>query len=285
MPAAADLAATTAAPVDPMLPRPFVVRDRHQDTADTATYVLEPVDGQPLAFSPGQFTMLGRLGVGEVPISISGDPASPLLVHTVRDVGGATHLLLQAEVGDVLEVRGPYGTGWQVADARGTDVLVVAGGIGLAPLRPAVLELLADRGSFGRVTVLYGARSPEDRLYPDEIDAWSREGIDVECIVDHGTPGWHGRVGLVTALLAGASVDHASALALVCGPEVMIRYVARSLVDLGTAPDRVRVSLERNMKCGVGLCGHCQLRELFVCTDGPVLPYSAVAPLLAIREV
>jgi NAD(P)H-flavin reductase len=277
--------AATAPGADPMLPRAFLVRERRQDTRDTATYVLEPRDGVPLAFSPGQFTMLGLMGVGEVPISISGDPASPLLVHTVRDIGGTTHVLLQARVGDVLEVRGPYGTGWAVEDGRDGDVLVVAGGIGLAPLRPALLAALAARASYRRVTLLYGARSPADRLYPDETDEWRGLGIDVECIVDHGTPDWPGRVGLVTTLLPGAVVDPASTLALVCGPEVMIRHVARSLVDLGVAPDRIRVSMERNMKCGVGLCGHCQLRELFVCTDGPVLPYSVAAPLLAMREV
>jgi NAD(P)H-flavin reductase len=275
----------SAAAPDAMEPRPFVVRERHQDTRDTATLALEPGDGVPLAFSPGQFTMLGVLGVGEVPISISGDPASPLLVHTVRDIGGVTHVLAQAQVGDVLEVRGPYGTGWGVPDARGADVLVVAGGIGLAPLRPALLEASAHREQYRSVALLYGARSPDDRLYPDELEEWRARGIDVECIVDHGTPDWPGRVGLVTTLLSGAPVVPASTLALVCGPEVMIRHVSRALVELGVAPDRVRVSLERNMKCGVGLCGHCQLRELFVCTDGPVLPYSVVAPLLALREV
>ena len=285
MPYVADLSIDHATAPDAMVSRGFVVRERHQDTRDTATYVLEPSDGVPLTFSPGQFTMLGLMGVGEVPISISGDPASPLLVHTLRDVGGVTHVLLRAQVGDVLEVRGPYGTGWDVGDARGADVLVVAGGIGLAPLRPALLALLAHRDRYRDVALLYGARSPDDRLYPDELEQWRERGIDVECIVDHGTPGWPGRVGLVTTLLPGAGVDPAAVLALVCGPEVMIRHVARALVDLGAAPDRVRVSMERNMKCGVGLCGHCQLRELFVCTDGPVLPYSVVAPLLAVREV
>ncbi len=286
MPHVADgaLLDPSARAADAMRPRAFVVLERRQDTADTATYVLEPLDGGPLVWAPGQFTMLGRMGAGEVPISISGDPGSPELVHTVRDVGGATHLLLQAQVGDVLEVRGPYGTGWAVEDGHGADVLLVAGGIGLAPLRPAVLAVLAERHRFRSVALLYGARSPADRLYPGEVEEWRERGIDVECIVDHGTADWPGRVGLVTTLLAGAPVEPASTLALVCGPEVMIRYVARSLVDLGVAPDRIRLSLERNMKCGVGLCGHCQLRELFICTDGPVLPYSAVAPLLAIRE-
>jgi NAD(P)H-flavin reductase len=268
-----------------MAPRPFVVRERRQDTTDTATYVLEPLDGIPLAFAPGQFTMLGRLGAGEVPISVSGDPAGQALVHTVRDVGGATHLLLQTQVGDQLEVRGPYGTGWQVEDAAGGDLLVVAGGIGLAPLRPAILSVLAHRDRYRDVALLYGARTPADRLYVVEMAQWQTQGIDVQCIVDHGTSSWDGRVGLVTALLPGAPVDPAATLALICGPEVMIRFVARSLVDLGVRPERIRVSLERNMKCGVGLCGHCQFRELFLCTDGPVLPYPAVAPLLDTREV
>jgi NAD(P)H-flavin reductase len=243
------------------------------------------LEGRPLVFAPGQFTMLGRIGLGEVPISISGDPASPELVHTVRDVGGATHLVLQAGVGDIVEVRGPYGTGWDVQDGRDGDVLVVAGGVGLAPLRPAILALLADRARYRNVALLYGARTPADQLYADELDQWRGLGIDVQCIVDHGTSDWAGRVGLVTTLLPGADIEPARTLALVCGPEVMIRFVSRSLVGVGVAPERIRVSLERNMKCGVGLCGHCQLRELFICTDGPVLPYSAVAHLLSIREV
>ena len=287
MPHAADTGSllTTVPPADPMASRPFVVRERRQDTRDTATYVLEPVDGRPLHFSPGQFTMLGLLGVGEVPISISGDRDSLQLVHTVRDIGGVTHLITQAQVGDHLDVRGPYGTGWQVEDAAGGDVLVVAGGIGLAPLRPVMLELVAHRDRYRRVVLLYGARSPADRLYPGETDQWASQGISVQSIVDHGNPDWPGRVGLVTTLLAGAGVEPSLTLVLVCGPEVMIRFVARALIDHGFAPDRIRVSLERNMKCGVGLCGHCQLREFFICTDGPVMPYSVVAPLLAMREV
>ena len=179
-----------AAPDDPMLPRPFRVVARRQDTVDTATLDLEPVNGPRLTFAPGQFTMLGRLGVGEVPISISGDPTAPPLRHTIRDVGGVTHLLVQAQVGDVLEVRGPYGTGWEVADGEGGDVLVVTGGIGLAPLRPALLQLVADRDRYRNVALLYGARSPADQLYPDELEQWGAQGIEVHTIVDHGTADW-----------------------------------------------------------------------------------------------
>jgi len=277
--------ALEAAPDDPMLPRPFRVVARHQDTADTATLDLEPVDGPGLIFTPGQFTMLGRLGVGEVPISISGDPAAPPLRHTIRDLGGVTHMLVQARVGDVLEVRGPYGTGWEVADGAGGDVLVVTGGIGLAPLRPALLQLVAQRDRYRNVTLLYGARSPADQLYPDELKQWAARGIEVHTIVDHGTADWRGRVGLVTSLIPRANVDPTQTLALLCGPEVMMRMVTNALLDVGVDPGRVRWSMERNMKCGVGLCGHCQLRDLFLCVDGPVLDYPVLAPLIATREL
>ena len=268
-----------------MQPRPFRVIAHRQDTPDTVTLALEPVDGRDLAFAPGQFTMIGILGVGEVPISVSGDPAMPPLLHTIRDVGGVTHALASAQEGDLVEVRGPYGTGWDVEDGRGGDVVVVTGGIGLAPLRPAVLRLLAERGRYDKVALLYGARSPADQLYPIELAQWRERGIDVETIVDRGAPDFRGRVGLVTTLVPRLDVDPDRTLALVCGPEVMMRYVTHALLDLGVAPERIRWSMERSMKCGIGLCGHCQLREHFVCVDGPVFDYPTLAPLLAVREV
>jgi len=270
-----------------MVPRLFRLVDRRQDTADTFTILLEPNDGVPLAFRPGQFTMLSAFGVGEVPISVSGNAhvAGPLQ-HTVRDVGAVTHALSCASVGDVLGVRGPYGTAWDVSDARpGGDVVFVAGGIGLAPLRPAVLEVLSHRDDYGRVVVLYGARSPDELLFTDELRQWEKHGVEVLVTVDYGPTTWTGRVGLVTTLVARAGFDPMSALALICGPEVMMRHTALALVARGVRSNRIRVSLERNMRCGVGLCGHCQYRELFVCVDGPVLPYAQVTGLLGLREV
>jgi len=269
-----------------MLPRLFRLVGRRQDTADTFTVLLEPNDGVPLAFIPGQFTMLSAFGVGEVPISVSGaaDVAGPLQ-HTVRDVGAVTHALARASVGDVLGVRGPYGTGWDVADGRGGDVVLVAGGIGLAPLRPAVLEVLSHREHYGRVVVLYGARSPDDLLFVDELKQWEGQGVEVLVTVDYGRASWPGRVGLVTALIPRAGFDPMSTLAFICGPEVMMRHTALALVGRGVRSNHIRVSLERNMRCGVGLCGHCQYRELFVCVDGPVLPYAQVTGLLGLREV
>jgi NAD(P)H-flavin reductase len=270
-----------------MVPRPFIVTDNRRDTRDTVTLELVAADGEPLVFAPGQFTMLSGFGAGEVPISISGDPAHPeVLQHTIRNVGGVTRTLAHAEPGTALGIRGPYGRGWEVADGRGGDVVFVAGGIGLAPLRPAILEVCADRSSYGQVRLLYGSRTPEDILFTSDLHAWARHhGIVVEEIVDAGTLGWHGHVGLVTQLAARGGFDPARTLALVCGPEVMMRYAAQALHDRGVAPPSIRLSMERNMKCGVGLCGHCQLRELFLCIDGPVLPYDRLEPLMNRAEL
>jgi NAD(P)H-flavin reductase len=274
-------------PVDPMIPRAFSVVRTHLDTRDTVTLSLEPLDGAPLEHRAGQFTMLHAFGVGEVPISICGDPTRPgPLLHTIRDVGAVTHALTGAALGTTVGVRGPFGTGWDVADGMGGDVVLVAGGIGLAPLRPAILEVVSRRADYGRVVLLYGARSPEDILFAEEMASWAKEhDIVVEVTVDYGPPSWTGRVGLVTALVTRAGFDPVHTVALVCGPEVMMRYAATALIARGVPDTSIRLSMERNMKCGVGLCGHCQLRELFLCVDGPVLSYDRLAPLMDVREL
>jgi NAD(P)H-flavin reductase len=284
-----------------MSTRPFRVVRKHRENGDTVTLALEPVDGVPLPFAPGQFTMVYAFGVGEVPISISGDPARPgQLRHTIRDVGGVTHALFSLGRGDLVGIRGPYGTTWQLPEAaprsgplralggplggHPMDVVFVAGGIGLAPLRPALLDVLAHRDRYRRVVLLYGARTPEDVLFARELEAWQSK-VDVNITVDYAAPAWRGRVGLVTALIPRAGFDPEASVALLCGPEVMMRHAASALVHRGVAAERIELSMERNMKCGVGLCGHCQLREMFICTDGPVFPYDRVEPLLALREV
>jgi NAD(P)H-flavin reductase len=267
-----------------MLPRPFRVDRVRRDTSDTVTVELLPLDGTPLEFTPGQFTMLMAFGVGEVPISISGNPHAPgRLVHTVRDVGGVTRSIVAVEPGDLLGVRGPYGVGWEVP-VHG-DLLVVAGGIGLAPLRPAVLAALGDRNRTERVNILVGARTPADLLFPEELTRWADAGAHVAVTVDRASRGWDGEVGLVTELLPRAPFDPATTTALVCGPEVMMRHVATALAALGVPPGRIRLSLERNMRCGVGLCGHCQLREHLICVDGPVFGADRVLPLMQVREL
>lgn len=287
-----SVGASTVAPMrdlppDPMIPRAFEVVGSHLDTRDTVTLTLEPTDGPPLQHRAGQFTMLHAFGVGEVPISICGDPTRPgPLLHTIRDVGSVTHALVTATPGTTIGVRGPFGRGWDVTDGIGGDIVIVTGGIGLAPLRPAILEVVSRRADYDRVVLLYGARSPDDILFADDMAAWAAEhDIVVEVTVDYGPPSWTGRVGLVTTLVTRAGFDPLHTLALVCGPEVMMRYAATALMARGVPDTRVRLSMERNMKCGVGLCGHCQLRELVLCVDGPVLGYDRLAPLLDIREL
>ena len=270
-----------------MLPRPFTVRAVRHETEDTATLILEARDGSPFVFEPGQFTMVGRPGLAEVPISISGDPAAPdVLQHTVRAVGDASAGLVRSAPGDVVLVRGPYGTGWGSEEGVGRDVVIVAGGIGLAPLRPLVLDVLANRALYHHVCLVYGCRTPDQMLFRDELAQWrSRFDFDVLVTVDAASADWRGHVGVVTTLLPAIDIDPSSTVAFVCGPEVMMRLTADALCDLGIAPNRVRLSMERNMKCGVGLCGHCQLRELFACIDGPVFEYDRLRPLLTMAEV
>jgi NAD(P)H-flavin reductase len=291
--AATDTAATAAlgagaALAGPMQPEPFEVRQVAKETGDTFTLTLQPVAGaRARPFAPGQFNMLYVFGVGEVPISISGDPARPeLLVHTIRAVGATTRALQRLRKGDWVGVRGPFGTAWPVAEARGHDVVLIAGGIGLAPLRPAIYHLLLHRPLYGRVVILYGARTPHDMLYTKQLrDLRSRFDIEVEVSVDRATVEWQGAVGVVTKLVQRSPFDPQSALAFICGPEVMIRYAAIALEQRGVPDAAIFVSMERNMKCAVGLCGHCQFGPFFVCKDGPVFRYDRIQRFFGVREV
>ena len=269
----------------PMVPAPFAVSARRQDAEDTWTLELQPRAGVPLAFAPGQFTMLSAFGAGEVPISISGDSAGGPLVHTVRAVGLATQAICEAPVGEVLGVRGPFGSAWPVEEIEGADVVVVAGGIGLAPLRPAILALLDRRERYGRLLLLYGGRSPEQLLYTQELERWAARGLEVAVTVDSAGPEWLGHVGVVPRLVHRARFDPAGAVALLCGPEVMMRFTVAALAQAGVDGERVYASMERNMQCGIGHCGHCQLGPTLVCRDGPVYRWSELERWLAIREL
>jgi len=274
------------APAAPMWPAGYLVAGRKEETSDTVTLMLRPAGNPIEPPRPGQFTMLYAFGVGEVPVSVSGfRPGGQTLVQTIRSVGAVTRALCAAAPGTMLGVRGPFGTDWQVGGAEGRDLLVVAGGIGLAPLRPVLLAALAERARYRRVVLLAGARSPGDLIFTRELETWRRRGADVRVTVDHGQPGWDGRVGLVTGLITGALADPARTAAFVCGPEIMMRLSAQALADAGVPARGIRVSLERNMRCGVALCGHCQLGPLLTCRDGPVVSYAEAAPLLAIREL
>jgi NAD(P)H-flavin reductase len=292
-----------------MVPRPFRVASRAQETPDVWTLELAPLvgaaggsdpagladsagfadpaglAGQPApAVEPGQFMMLYAFGVGEVPVSLSGT-SDGRLVHTVRAVGAVTRALCAAQPGDVIGVRGPFGRGWPVHEAAGADVVVVAGGLGLAPLRPLIRRLLARRERYGELAILSGSRSPADVCYPDELERWRGRGAQVGVTVDTAGREWTGAVGVVTSLLAGARFDPADAVAFTCGPEIMMRRVAQALADAGVAEDRIYLSMERSMHCGIGHCGHCQLGPTLTCRDGPVYGYDEIGPLMAVREL
>ncbi len=278
----------TAIRSDPMIPKAYTVREVRKETPDTFTLKLEPERaGNESAFLPGQFSMLWVFGVGELPISISGDPTQrDRLVYTVRSVGQATHALVNREVGDGVGVRGPFGTVWPAEAARGRDVIVVAGGIGLAPLRPLIYHVLQNRDDYGRLVILYGGRSPRDLLYRKELASWARNReTQVLVTVDYGGLSWRGHVGVVTTLFKYCRLQPARSVAMVCGPEIMMRFVTRELEMQGLSRDDIYLSMERNMKCAVGFCGHCQYGPHFICKDGPVFRYEKIRSLLEKYEL
>jgi NAD(P)H-flavin reductase len=270
-----------------MVPRPFVIKKFRRETEDTFTVELEPREGRSrFSFLPGQFNMVYVYGVGEVPISISGDPSGPTLVHTTRAVGNVTKAMAKLRRGDFVGIRGPFGTSWPVADARGKDVVIVAGGIGLPPLRPSLYEVLAHRDQYGKVVLLYGTRTPSDILFKEELEQWrARFDLEVFITVDRATAGWKGNVGVVTTLIPKAGFDSRNTVGMIVGPEVMMRYVALEFLKRGVPPESIYLSMERNMKCGIGLCGHCQFGPVFICKDGPVFRYPQIKDLMVRWEV
>lgn len=275
-----------AVAAQPMVPRIAHVRRRRHDAPDAWTLELEMAEGGHFHYAPGQFNMLTAFGVGEAAISMSGDPASPRLIHTIRAVGPVSRALTDLGSGHPIGVRGPFGIGWPMAAAEGRDVVLVAGGLGMAPLRPALYRLLGERTRYGKVTLLFGSRRPEDIVFHHEVESWrARFDIDVQVTVDHAGSDWRGHVGVVTTLIARLELDPAKTIAMVCGPEVMMRFVAMSLVDRGLAEDAIYLSMERNMKCAIGHCGHCQLGPTFICRDGPVFAYRRLKPLLGVKEL
>lgn len=267
-----------------LTPRPFVVSGRERNTADTWTLSLDPVAGESVAVAPGQFMMVYAFGIGEVPISVSGSPNLPgPVVLTVRAVGPVSSAICASGAGAVLGLRGPFGNSWPI-DTAARDVVIVAGGIGLAPLRPVLLHTLEHRGDYGAVALLYGARTPEDLLYTEQLTEW-RHAIDIDVTVDTAGGDWAGRVGVVPKLIAGANFRPDEATAFVCGPEIMMHFANQALLARGVPPERIYWSMERHMQCGVGLCGHCQLGPTLICRDGPVYSYAELEPWLKARQL
>jgi NAD(P)H-flavin reductase len=272
---------------DPFVPEIYRVRNVRRELSDTVTLELQPTSGSRPSFEPGQFNMLYAFGIGEVPISMSANATGDdVFVHTVRDVGAVSGAIARLEIGAAIGVRGPFGTSWPVRATEGADLVIVAGGLGLAPLRPAIREVLANRRRYGRIIVLVGSRNPKDLLFKDELEEWRRRlDVDIDVTVDHADADWHGNVGVVPALIPRAAFDPRETVALVCGPEVMMRFTVSALRDAGVAAERIYLSMERNMKCAIGLCGHCQFGPTFVCKDGPVMRYDRIADFLTVKEL
>ncbi|WP_343574803.1 FAD/NAD(P)-binding protein [Mycobacterium sp.] len=280
--------ATLPSPSSAMTPVPHRVFARTVENFESATICLEPVE-QPLASpTPGQFMMMYAFGVGEIAMSVSGVPSrvDGTIAHTIRSVGAVSKALHDAGVGTIVGIRGPFGTDWGLESCTGRDLVIVTGGCGLAPLRPAIVQALEQRSRFGRVMIVAGARTPEQFLFAAEAAEWTRNPLlDAELIVDAADVGWAWQVGLVTEPLLRLTLDPGRTTAFICGPEPMMRFSAEALIQHGMAANDIRVSLERNMQCGIGWCGHCQLGPLLLCRDGPVVGYDVAAPLLHVAEL
>jgi NAD(P)H-flavin reductase len=275
-------AADVQYPVDPMLPKLARIHAIKPEAYGISTFSMSFVDPEERAayrFQPGQFNMLYLPGVGEVAISVSSDPGEPeTLGHTIRYAGNVTRAIGRFKPGDVLGVRGPYGSHWPMNSRPGTDLLIVTGGIGLAPLRPVILSVLRQRDAYGRVILLYGARTPADLLYTDEFDQWREGNIELHVTVDLADENWRGQVGVVPQLFYRIRMDHKNTVVMTCGPEIMMRFVIYEALARRIPKDRIHISMERNMKCAVGFCGHCQFGPTFICKQGPVLNFAAIEP-------
>jgi NAD(P)H-flavin reductase len=275
---------------DTMTPVPARILGVHAENFNTHTFVMQIEDEQArkaYRWTPGQFNMLYVPGVGEAAISISSHPDECEIVeHTIRLTGSVTRAIDRLGKGGLIGLRGPFGRGWPIDRLTGGDVVMVAGGIGLAPLKPMVHWLRHNRQRFRRVVLLFGCRSPDDRLYVDELQQWqSDDVIDVLVTVDNASDGWVGPVGVVTNLLQRIRVSADRTTVMVCGPRILNRVAAWSFLQLHVPPERVYLSLERNMNCGFGQCGHCQMGSKFVCKDGPVFAFSEIAEFFASEEI
>ncbi|HVN89294.1 MAG TPA: FAD/NAD(P)-binding protein [Candidatus Binataceae bacterium] len=279
----------SAAVATPYMIHPARVVARRTETEGIYTFTLQFVDPElrrSYAFRAGQFNMLYAPGVGEVAISIVSDPTEPQLIeHTIRIVGRVTGVMARWKVGDIVGVRGPYGNGWPVEEAHGRDVVIITGGVGCAPTVGVINYIFRRREQYGELHILHGVKTPNDLLYRERFDEWRRAPrTKVYLTSDRPDKSWHYRIGVVTELFDELDVP-SSSIVMMCGPEVMMRMAARSLLGKGIADDSIYLSMERRMECAVGLCGHCQWRQSFVCKDGPVFSYREARELFRVSGI
>jgi NAD(P)H-flavin reductase len=275
--------------INPMVPQFVRINKMVWETEQVFTIYLTPgedMDGK-FNFKPGQFNMLYAFGIGEAAISISSSPYKPrTIIHTIHKVGTVTSALSKLKKGSYVGIRGPFGSSWPVEESKGKDVCILAGGIGLAPLRPVIYSLFKNRKDYGSITILYGARTPQDMLYRVELEQWSKlNDVNVLVTVDRGDQSWKGNIGFAANLLSYVQLDTKNTISMVCGPEVMMKYSIEELIDKGIPEGNLYLSLERNMKCAVGFCGHCQFGPKFICKDGPVFNYPMVKYLFERKEI
>lgn len=269
---------------DLFVPKVAIIDSIIDETPDTKTYKLRFEDqdyAKTFNWEPGQFVEVTVFGAGEAPIGFASSPLDKDFFEiTVVARGAVTKAMHELKQGDSMGIRGPFGNCWPMEAMKGKDILVVSGGCGLAPLRPAILQILANRGDYGKLWLLYGARTPADRDFRYDLEKWeSSDDIELIQTVDIGDDSWKGNVGVVTTLFDKVDVDADNAVALTCGPPIMIKFVTRDLMGMGFTDDRVVTSLERYMKCGVGKCGHCCINHFYICTEGPVITYREMAKL------
>lgn len=263
-------------------PTAMLVTAVRQLTSLEKLFTIEMPEGVPFVHRPGQFVEVSILGVGEAPISISSSPSRSRTSFEicVRRVGRLTNVIHGLVPGDLIGIRGPFGNGFPVERFRGKDLLFAPGGLGLAPLRSLINEVIDDRGNFGRLIILYGARHPTDLLFADELETWKkRDDVELHVTVDRPSPGWKGNVGVITTLFSDISVHPRNTVAVTCGPSVMYRYVIMEFLGKSISEANIWLSLERRMKCGVGKCGHCQMEDIYTCLDGPVFSYARIKHL------
>ena len=270
---------------NPYAIHPATIVEKIREAEDINTYRLQLVDEQArqqFRFAAGQFNMVYLFGVGEVAISIVSDPEEPqFLDHTIRTVGRVTKAIADLQAGDVLGLRGPFGKGWPLDEARGRDVVIVTGGLGCAPVVGAIEYIFRRRAHYGSVKIIHGVKTPQDLIYRERFDAW-RHSPDTEVLLASDQPDktWSYHIGVVTELFERVTIDSAKSIVLMCGPEIMMRMGVPILMRRGVRATAIYVSLERHMECGIGLCGHCQMGPYFLCKDGPVMRYDRVEPWL-----